>query len=147
MPELLTVKIKDLNVCNDEYYKLNEVDSIFEPLVGFNYSPCKNYTTIMIDTDAIDDLNPFQTYLYLHMLKINNSIILNPYVPPAPYVAVNSSLDTKIHTYEFLLFEQTHEMKHLAFMTRANFNLKKFVKKHSLKLVGTLKFKTSKISP
>lgn len=134
----MLVKMETLNICNNKYYPLDLVNSIFEPLIGFDYKKCNNYTTIMIDRDAVNEQNVNLTYKLLHYLKVNNSVVIDSYLPPAPR-------NDKIHTYEFLIYKQKCCMENIDFVTREDFKLKQFVKKYHLKLVGSVKFKTSRI--
>ena len=135
MSHNLTVKITTTNLC-DTFYPLNMVNSNFEPLIGYNYSSHKNYTIIMIDNNAVNLLNPFLSYTFLHFLKVNNTVVLNKYLPPAPK-------NNKIHNYTFLLYQQKYSIPNISPIIRENFNLTQFVKKYHLKLKATLNFQTA----
>ena len=129
----MIVKTNNLNLINGEYYPLNLVNSNSAPLIGFNYCPNKNYTTIIVDLDASG------SKYYLHLLQINNNLPIKNYVPPAPPKC------SGIHRYQILICEQIKMLNSCNYIeiTRSTFNPKKFIKQNKLIVVDEFIFKTS----
>jgi phosphatidylethanolamine-binding protein (PEBP) family uncharacterized protein len=134
----ITLKIATTDIRDNCYYPLHAVNSRFPPLVGYNYKPSKNYTIIMIDKDSVNPQIPTTSYVLLHWLVINNSIVINEYWHPDPR-------NFKIHTYEFLIYTQSKPLTITTPVIRENFCLTQFAEEHGLKLVASIQFQTSKL--
>ncbi len=133
----MIVKLGSLDLQNFAEYKYECVNSPCEPLIGFCYNRRKIYTTVIVDLNAVDVENIGQRYIFLHMIKINNSELVNEYLPPLPPIG------SGVHKYSILLFEQTRFLQ-IEKQVRENFNLKEFMSKNGLVLVDYFIFKTSR---
>ena len=74
----------------------------------------------MIDIDAVGFDN------YLHMMTINNSEIIVPYIPPKP------PANTGNHSYLFLVSIQTEYLTDICVNHRENFKLDNFISENKL---------------
>ena len=95
----INVKIKTKLIKNGGYYDYEDVNYLYEPLIIFDYSKKCNYTTIIVDMNAVN-VETGGRYMFLHMIKANNNEIINKYLPPYPPIG------SGVHTYKIFICEQ-----------------------------------------
>jgi hypothetical protein len=133
-----TVKMETTDIINDETYPLSQVNSIYEPLISYKFKPCKSYTFIIADMHKINPKAPSTTSIYLHLLKVNNSVVVHPYVPLSPQ-------SIGLHAYHVFVYEQCEDFNLHHVLRRENFQLDEFVEFNRLKKVAELVFYTSRL--
>ena len=68
----MIVKILSLNLENNKYYNYNDINSMFIPLIGYNYDKNSIYTHIIADLNAVNLENG--KYIFLHYLSNNYTL-------------------------------------------------------------------------
>jgi len=89
----------------------------------------KLYTIILLDENAK------QKY-FIHLLKINNHDVIQPYTPPHPPAGTGD------HKYSILIYEQKNEIdpNSLKDTPRSGFNLLSFPSQYNLRLISSSSF-------